>query len=354
MAEQPEPRFSVLALLAVPLRHHRLLMWFPIVAALTAGALSFVFGRQYIAESKFMPQTQQSPASRVIGLANQLGINLGGFSTEGESPMFYAELVRSQDILADAVRTPYRIARNGAPGDSLIQTLTDIYKVGGVDTLQRIRNGIIKLRKNLSASVAARTNIVTLATVARTPDLAVQLNRRLLELLSKFNLETRQSRASAERKFVEERLPAFRKDLRAAEDSLEQFYNRNRKYRSSPDLMFQEMRLRTRVNMLQQVFASLSQSYEEARIQEVRDTPVLTIVQGPELSVRRTGRPVYVAAMAFVLSFLLAIGLAFALEFFQREAAEYPAQLAEVRSLGRTVLRPVLPDRPRAKGDGSR
>jgi uncharacterized protein involved in exopolysaccharide biosynthesis len=334
-----EQRLSFLRLLAVPLRHHRLLVGFPLVAAVTAGVLSFVFGREYLAESKFMPQGQQTQASRVVGLATQLGLNVSGLADEGESALFYAELVRSQDILADAVRTPFRMR---AGRDSATVTLMDVYKVSSQDSLARIRKGINKLRKDVSASVAARTNVVTLSTVAKTPELAIQLNRRLLALLSAFNQETRQSKASSERKFVENRLEGLRKELRGAEDTLQQFYNRNHNYRSAPELVFQEMRLRSRVMLLQQVQASLSQSYEEARIQEVRDTPVITIVQGPELALRRTGRPAYVAAIALVMAFILAVGFSFILEFFAREAAEHPAEVAEVKTLGRAAWGSLL------------
>ncbi len=51
----------------------------------------------------------------------------------------------------------------------------------------------------------------------------------------------------------------------------------------SPELTFEQARLQRDVAMLQQVFTTLTQSYEEARIREVRDTPVITVVESPRL-----------------------------------------------------------------------
>ena len=57
----------------------------------------------------------------------------------------------------------------------------------------------------------------------------------------------------------------------------------NRQFTSSPDLTFQRDRLQRDVTLKQQVFTSLTQSYEEVRIREVRDTPVITVIETPSV-----------------------------------------------------------------------
>lgn len=73
-----------------------------------------------------------------------------------------------------------------------------------------------------------------------------------------------------------------RERLRKAGESLE----RNRRYEGSPGLTFRYERLQRRVNLRQQVFTPLSKSYEQAKIDEVRNTPVITVVEPPELPAR--------------------------------------------------------------------
>ena len=53
-----------------------------------------------------------------------------------------------------------------------------------------------------------------------------------------------------------------------------------------PELNFQQERLQRQVQLQQQLYTTLSQSFEQAKIEEVRDTPVITVVEPPEAPVR--------------------------------------------------------------------
>jgi uncharacterized protein involved in exopolysaccharide biosynthesis len=127
---------------------------------------------------------------------------------------------------------------------------------------------------------------------------------RLLDELDAFNVETRRSRAQAERKFTERRVVELRTELREAEDRLEEFLRRNRITQFSPELTFQRDRLAREISLRQQVYSTMVQAYEQAKIDEVRDTPVLTRITGPTLPSRPDG-PGPFRAMAF--GFLLGV-----------------------------------------------
>jgi uncharacterized protein involved in exopolysaccharide biosynthesis len=61
--------------------------------------------------------------------------------------------------------------------------------------------------------------------------------------------------------------------------------------------------------MQQQLVTGLVQQYEDARIREVRDTPVITVIERPAIAVRADPRRgVLTVAAALSLSLLLAIG----------------------------------------------
>ena len=101
--------------------------------------------------------------------------------------------------------------------------------------------------------------------------------------VNQFNLETRKSQATAERQFVEVQAAAAEQDLRATEDRLQSFLQRNRDISGSPELAFERDRLQRDVGLRQQVYTSLVQSREEAKIREVRDLPVITVIENPSL-----------------------------------------------------------------------
>src|SRR5687768_12072132 len=71
------------------------------------------------------------------------------------------------------------------------------------------------------------------------------------------------------------------KMLRIAEDSLKAFLLHNREYRSSPNLVFLHDRLERQVATNQDVFSAMVQAVERARIEEIRNVPVITVVARP-------------------------------------------------------------------------
>jgi len=102
--------------------------------------------------------------------------------------------------------------------------------------------------------------------------------------VDKFNLKSRKSQAAEERRFVEEQAIEAERTLRVAEDRLQSFLQQNR-ILGSPELLMDHDRLGREVALRQQVYTSLLQNREEARIREVRDTPVITVLEAPRLPV---------------------------------------------------------------------
>jgi uncharacterized protein involved in exopolysaccharide biosynthesis len=120
--------------------------------------------------------------------------------------------------------------------------------------------------------------------------LAEQLVLSFLDEVNQFNLETRRSQAASERTFTEQRVQEVRHELRRAEDDLQRFLQRNRDYRNSPQLTFEQDRLAREVAVRQALYTTLSQALEKAKIEEVRDTPVITVVERPEMPAKPDGR----------------------------------------------------------------
>jgi len=110
------------------------------------------------------------------------------------------------------------------------------------------------------------------------PALAAAVANRMVDLLNKFNLERLQSQSRERRRFAAERLQDAERELRAAEADHLKFLQSNRRYADSPLLSFEQNRLARQVQLRQEVFQTLTREFEEARIAEVRDTPLLTII----------------------------------------------------------------------------
>jgi uncharacterized protein involved in exopolysaccharide biosynthesis len=111
----------------------------------------------------------------------------------------------------------------------------------------------------------------------------VGVGEPILKRVNEFHLQTRQSRARAERVFAEQRVTEASRRLRAAEESLRESLVRNRSVDESPNLRLDLERFQREVSFRQQIASTLEHSYENARMREVQDTPVITTLQSPQV-----------------------------------------------------------------------
>jgi uncharacterized protein involved in exopolysaccharide biosynthesis len=335
-------RTSLLTVLSNLLRRRRFVFAAVAIGGVGNLALILAMGRDYTAQAQFVPETAQE--SNLAGFAAQFGIDVTGF-TQGESVVFYVRLLKSRDFLKELALQHYRFGVGRNRADTLEGDLLELYGVRGRTRVARIQKLIHRLENELLVSVDMRAEVVTIRSTSPWPELAEQISRRALDLVNKFNLEKRQSRGRAERQFVEGRLHEAERDLEHAEDNLRQFLERNRLYEQSPELAFEATRLEQRLQFRQQVHTSLAEATEEARIDEVRDTPVITVLEQPEGSAEPSrGLPV-IAFLGIAVGGLIAVGTVLTQMFLVRQRQQDPETYAEFDASAREAVSSVVPSR---------
>jgi uncharacterized protein involved in exopolysaccharide biosynthesis len=318
---------------AFVLRHLRAMAIGGFVAGVLAIAL-VALTRRYVAESRFSPQTGNASPSQLAGLAAQFGVNLGMLG-EGESIDFYAQLLRSRELLSQVAQARYRVD----VGDTTTRTFLDIAGVSASTPERRLLRGVKRLENDVAVSRDLKANIVTLRTVGRSPVLAEGLNRQMLERVNSFNINRRQTRAASERKFVEARLEQAGGELAAAESGLEAFLQRNRSYQNAPQLVFEHDRLERRVELRQKIYSTLLEAYEKARIDEVRNTPVLTIIDTPEGSSLPTRSLAKSGILGAIVGVVLTALVSLLLDYLRSEAVAGSASDRTTAERVRRILR---------------
>lgn len=316
-------------------RRRRALLVGGLAGAFAFGALSMI-RPAYDAEVSFAPAaTSALQGSDLAGLAAQFGFNLSSFGG-GQPVEFYSDLVTSRALLAQAVVTPYRFPKTidsaGAGTDTVETTLLDLYDVNGSTPGERTLNAVKVLAHHMTSDVDVKSGIVTVTVRARWPALASAIAQRVLNLVNEFNVVSMQTSAHAQREFVEGRMREAQGRLSIAEDSLREFLEANRTYQASPRLVVEEGRLQRHVDFWQQIYTSLAQGYEQARIAEVQNTPVITIVDGAEGSAKRVRKPLTMTFAGAFIGLLIGgswIGLT---GFIQRQRIEYPDEYEELYS----------------------
>lgn len=266
---------------------------------LPALAYALLKERTYTATASF----SGGAGPRIGGLAAQLGIAIPS-EVGAESPQFYVDLLTSRSILDSIVTTPIMLP---TVRGRMRTTLVEFYDPPGSTLAERRARAIRKLRERLSATVGRQTGVVNVSVTTPNAYLSQEVLVRILDAINTFNLQTRQSRAVAERDFIERRLAEARGQLLAAEARLQSFLQENRAFRDAPRLTFENDRLSREVSSRQQVVNELETSYERARLDAIRDTPVITVLDTPQVPPLPDSRGV-VTVVIFALLFGIVLG----------------------------------------------
>jgi uncharacterized protein involved in exopolysaccharide biosynthesis len=273
---------SLLRIVNVLLRYRVAIVAAVLGMGFIAGVTLLLSKRTYTAMAAFTPQSRRLPSS-LSGIASQFGIMVPG--QEGsQSPAFYADLLTSRQVLEGVVDTRYTVQTEG--GKDSTGTLVSFLRAQGKNPALSREIAITMLKERTEVSVSLKTGLVRLRVPMPYPQLARAVVDRYLQLVNQFNLETRRSQAAAERQFTERRVKEVRAELKAAEDRQQAFLQRNRDFQNSPALTFAHERLQRDVAAQQEIFITLTQAYEQAKIEEVRDTPVITVAEQPVVPVR--------------------------------------------------------------------
>jgi len=328
----PDPSaLSILHFLNVLLRYRGA---FVVVAA---TVVVFVLGshilkeRTFTATTSFMPQARRALSS-TNALAAQLGISVGG-GDAGESPQFYLELLKTHEILNMIAASPFPL-RSGGTGP-----LERVYKISASNEPLARDAAIKRLISQLRAVASTKTGIISVTVTTADPALSVAIAKMLLNALGKFNLERRHTQATAEREFAEARMHDAASRLGSAEMRLQDFLQVNRDFRGAPRLMFEQDRLAREVAMRQELYTSLAKGYEQAKLDEVRETPTITVIQPPDMPSSADPRGlVKRGLLALLVGVFFGTAAAFARQYLARAKEHEVDEFAEFSALKEETL----------------
>ena len=278
----------------------------------------------------------------VTGLASQLNVATGGGGS-AQAVALFSELLRSPPLLRRAAKGPYSaITAKG----TVTGPLARFYGFEGRPELYQGEMTEI-LTDNIRISGSPRTGNMWIFVDAPYPELSQQIADNLVRQLDDYSRKRRHAQAAAEREFVQERLAEARAELRAAEEQIVQFHLNNRDL-SSPTLNMNNARLQRDVVMKQQLYTSLLQSYDRARIEEARNLPAVTMLESPERPPKaERSSAASMPLLGAITGLLIAIVLAFIRERMAETAAAPTPAFDHYTELKRQAFRDLRnPFRP--------
>jgi uncharacterized protein involved in exopolysaccharide biosynthesis len=284
-----------------------IIVLYGLVAGFAAALVSLALPNEYVARASVITDIPDTKglSGTLAQVAGQLGFAGANLDQTGTA-QFYSDLMRSRTVLEGLANVPFADPRSGRQRP-LFAILLDQDSL----TPRRSETMLRKLNKAIDLTVDARTGVIRIAFAAPSPELSAAALDSLVSMTNRFAVDNLQARARARRQFTQDQVNQAKADLEAAEDSLRVFIQKNRRIEDSPSLQFENSRLGRRVTLRQDLYVSLSRELEQAQIDELRNTPVLRIIDPPKPPARheRPRRRAYVLFAIVVGAALASIGL---------------------------------------------
>lgn len=273
---------SLLYVLTVIARCRRLILWTGGVCALIALIAALLRPRVFTSRATFVPQSNDASASGLALAASQYGIKLPGTQGGGWGPSLYVELLSSPPLWRRLALDTIALVEEK---EGLPQRLADLLDINP-EAAPEVRAELTTraIGKIFRVMEDKRIGVVRLSVTTKWPSVSLALTRRLVRGVVDFNNMSRKSQAGEERRFVEAQAARAEVALREAESAEREFLQNNRMYSTSARLTFEHDRLNREVALRQQLYTTLAQNREDARIREVRDIPVVSLIEEPQLA----------------------------------------------------------------------
>ena len=257
-------------------------IWMVIAALLSAGVGFGLLTVYYRSTATLLPESGRdnfSALSQLSGVAELAGLGPG----TGSITKDYPAIMSSDSLLRIISRIPYHTSKFANP-----VTLVQYFGYGDEDTETGLDKTIRKLRQLLAVSSDAKTGVVTASIDLPEPQLAADALNNLVSELDAYLRFRHVSHATEQVRWISQRLNEVQSELAAAEDRLKDFRERNRRVADSPDLLLEQERLMRNVQTSSTVFIELKRQYEIARIEELRDQPLVNVLDVGRPAVRHS------------------------------------------------------------------
>ena len=341
-----EDTISLSDILLVLAKQLKLLIITPLVfGVITAFYVLFMVGPTYVSSAKIMSSSGGSSTSQLQGLAAQFGVAVPGGS-EG-AQWVYPEIVKSRTLAKSVLKRKFDTNEYG-PQKSLLQILTygDEEPTVSIDTLEiHGANALIGM-----IEIERQGSFYNLSVSTFEPQFAADLCAVLIEELDRHQREYKTEKVKETRLFIEGRIIDIQKELESAEENLKVFRDRNRQIGQSPALLLEQQRLTRETSVLTGVFTTLKQQLEMTKIEEVKESTLIQVLDPPIAPFHRDSPNRRLSVLlSLILGFGFAVVVAFVKEYASNSDDDEKGKLREITELMKSNISDLIPFRKKRK-----
>ena len=243
----------------------------------------------YTSVSKVLPVSEDGSTSSTgfSRVAAQLGVNIP-LSMGGTVPWdeIYPEIVQSSDLLAALLEGMYITEKYGEK--LLKEILFSEHGLTKYPEKEWFNRAITELRKMIKISKDRLSPVVTLEIEAFEPQFAAELSKNLIQESGQIQRQLKTNRVRKKRLFIEERLIEVSAEMKAKEQALREFREKNRNMSSSPSLLMRVQEMGRELDLQNSLYVTLKTQHEKAKIDEVERDDMVQLIDRPNIPAKLT------------------------------------------------------------------
>ena len=250
----------------------------------------------------------KSAASRLGGLAALAGVSLGDESSAAD---VYKSILSSETVIDTVVNAKYRSTE--FPDSINLYTFFEIKNETERDSAFQKRKMFLDVYKAMTAATSLtidiKTKILTVSIRTTEPQMSSAIVNNLVMALDSYVRTKRKSNATMQLTYLEKRVSQVKDSLFLVENTLKDFLAGNRVIAQSPQLTLERSRLDRQIQIYQAIVIELTRQLEIARIDEIRDAPIINVQEWAGVPVVKAGpkRVLYVISAFVLILFLSAL-----------------------------------------------
>ena len=312
-----QDEISFLTIILILVRHVKLIIILPATFSFLAIIYVLFFTKPYYTSTSKLMTSSSSVGglSQAAGLAEQFGLVIP--ASQSTPNWGAADIIKSRTLARALLKRKFDTKEFGL-GKSFFQILTygNNEPKFNNDTLEF--KAVDKVVKMINLSEDRRSGHYTITLSASEPQLAADIITVLIEELDKHQKEYNKALKSKARQFIEGRINAVAKELVQAEETLKDFTASNRRIENSPLLLLEQQRLGREVSVLTNVYTMLKQQLETTKIEEVKESEYVIVLDPPEAPIEKSGpKRKKIVLMAGLLGIGLSVFISLLVEFIQ-------------------------------------
>ncbi len=282
------------------------------VLLIALTVLLFLVEPYYVSEVTILPDygSKETTLNQLSSLASLAGVNVGQGSPTG----VYQNLLTSEAVLYPVIYANYKTEKFR---DSV--NLIQYFKVKPDEILSanlQDRDMFLKEFESLTKSrittdLDKMTNILTVSVKMPEAGLSSDVVNNIVSSLDSYIRTKRKSFATDQMEYIQKRMAQVQDSLADAENKLKDFREQNRVVVQSPELLLEQSRLTRNVEILDAVFVELSKQSELAKIDQIKDTPIVNVRDYAKNPIVKAGPKRFVTLITILLLSVFFSGLYF-------------------------------------------